>query len=210
MSEIENLAWEIYRNEPAGENLREFYLRYLDKAKRFGKFDFLIANFKNFDLDNNIGLMLLLPELWMNFETGDWIALIKNMGDRPLKIKSEQYDTGIFTDIVFLCKYLEIDALDLSLNHSDLSSVNKLAILNYSRIFCDNFTKNPPEIESLNGADEKELGYQPYGCTLEELTEIKNRLLNDSRIKAFPQNKTLIRDYVEKIHSNFQRLQPAI
>jgi len=76
MSEIENLAWKIYREEPVNEKLRPYYLKYLDEIKRFGKFDFLVANFRNFTVNNNIGLMLTLPELWEDFTVEDWYWVI--------------------------------------------------------------------------------------------------------------------------------------
>lgn len=210
MSEIENLAWKIYREEPVNEKLRPYYLKYLDEIKRFGKFDFLVANFRNFTVNNNTGLMLTLPELWEDFTVEDWIGLFESVGDRPTGIKIKEIDTGIFTDILFFGKYLELDGIDLALKHSDLSCENKLAIANYAKVFCEDFIKSPIDLESLDGTDEKELGYQPLGCTLTELLFIKNKLLIDSRIKEFPQNRMRVREYTKEIYSTVRQSRQTI
>lgn len=197
---INELASKIYREEPINQPLRQYYLNYLSEVRKYGKYDFLIANFNSFTLSSNINLMLVLPELWNTFGIDNWIELIERNRERPKKLRFTEIDTGKFSDIVFISKYLELDGIDLAVNHSNLTEDDKKAILNYANIFYTSFAKDIFDIEAIDGTVAREIGYEPFGCDLSELHNIKINLLADKRTKGFPSTIEQVEIYIKEMY----------
>lgn len=198
MGNISELSWKIYNEEPVNQSLREYYLSYLPEIKKFGKYDFLVENFGNFTVSSNLSLMLVLPELWNDFNIDDWIELFERNKERPMKIKASQIDTGKFSDVVFFCKYLELDGIDLFINYSNSTINDKQAVLNYTNIFHRNLTKDKFDVEAIDGTEAMEIGYEPFGCDIAKLNDIKTSLLTDKRAIEFPKDIEQTENYIKK------------
>ncbi len=207
MSNIEQLAWEMYRNEGEEEVGRRFFINYLNQIKNFGTKDLLKFYMKNFSAKYFNSLMMALPELWQNFTVEDWIELLENLGERPLEPKKgEVGDYGNFADIQFLCKFLEIDGLNLYLKYTESAIENKIAVINYMQGFSDEFIKDEMDFEDLSEGDDNMYD----GFTYFDLKKAKQNLLKDPRIREFPQNPKQVKKYIEKVSSEFKEVRQTV
>lgn len=99
--------------------------------------DFLVFNFQSFDKDYNEGLLLTLPEIWLDFSKEDWISLVKANSPRPQILQGDfrTLNMGNYMDLIFLNAYLKINPIDLSLNYLSNNKQDLLNILTYSKIY---------------------------------------------------------------------------
>lgn len=181
---------------------RKFWNQFFNEIQQIGAKELLLVCMQNHESRYIIPLMLSLPELWRDFTVDDWLSIMKNVGNRPpyAMIKSQIGSVGVHADIMFLCKYLEIDGLDLYLNHAGATDENKFATVRYMNGFLDEFVKENSDYEDLSDSDENVFD----GFTLGDLNQIKQRLLRDERVKEFPRTENAVRQYVEDVYSNFK------
>lgn len=195
----EQLALDIYHQVPTDRTPREYYLSHLAKIKELGKFEFLLANLRNFEQGYNLGLFLTLPEIWEDFTVDDWVELLENVGDRPRKIQTKDITIGIFADVVFLCKYLEVDGIALYVNHTKQTPANKEAVLRYAKALGVFFTKSPLDVDELSGAFDEEQAEDFSGCNAEKLITVRERLLKDARVSEFPKLEAEAERYLDSL-----------
>jgi hypothetical protein len=205
----ENLSQSIYNayiNEGVG---KDFFAKFAAEVAEVNAIEFLVANFKTFDDKYNLELMLCLPQIWDSFQIDDWLELMKTVGSRANQIKSFEFN-GEFIDVQFLCKYLEIDGLDLCLNYSQISLEDKQIVLEYAKANVFDFVKNTLDYQDLDTEYEdlnNEIDKNYYAIDLKRLKEIKYNLLSDTRAKEFPTVEEAAVDYVNEIYRHKQYLQ---
>lgn len=171
---------------------REYGLKHLPNLRPEEAIEFVAENMRLFDRNYNTALLLCCPELWSSWTVTDWLTLATRLSPRPLR--NEHYETGEFTDIVFLIRWIGIDALAM-IHHSDLVSVtDKLAILTYCWVYTPfvlntvndrpiGWTDDTECFTALHQAKEKLLLACPslesaYHTTEEFLDEVKSLFLN--------------------------------
>jgi len=101
-------------DRPASQSFRSLVLSRKNVVALKDQQDFLVASIRQNDLRYSIQLFLAWPELWEHFEIGDWTRLFEKMGPRPEVDGwnlSDALLSGEFSDIVFLLRWLEIDAI---------------------------------------------------------------------------------------------------
>ncbi|MBC7797093.1 MAG: hypothetical protein H7Z37_09500 [Pyrinomonadaceae bacterium] len=184
---------------------RKFWNQFSNEIQQIGAKEFLLVCMQNHESRYIIPLMLSVPELWRDFTVDEWLSIMKNVGNRPphAMIKSQIGSVGVHADIMFLCKYLEIDGLDLYLSHAEATDENKFATVRYMKGFLDEFVKGDLDYEDLSDSDENVFD----GFTLGDLNQIKQRLSQDERVKEFPRTEDAARQHVEHIYSNFKATQ---
>lgn len=79
-------------------------------------------------------ILLIVPELWKNFNLSDWQEIIRSV-NRPAEYRPNIDDEANFEDIRFLHNWIGIDSLDLYKNTSDISEINK-SILDKKAKYC--------------------------------------------------------------------------
>lgn len=134
--------------------------------------DFLAFNSSKYDLSYNIGIMLTFPKLWLNFKAKDWKETISMRPERNLiKDLIEFQDSGIYSDLVFLHKILQLDTLRLLDKYDLVSKETKLNYEDYLRRFSIMLNYNKEEFK----ADLIEF----YDTSFEEIDNCKEKLIKE-------------------------------
>lgn len=203
MSKVDELAKRICDGSWEGDGGKEFYERFLDEIHSIGRIEFLAAYMRDSEVEDVRVLMLSLPQLWQDFTVDDWLKLMEAVGEKPTKRpKWDIGEMGIFSDVLFLCRFLEINGLDLYLNYAKVSEQSKWAVVKYMQAFAGFFAKQwIDDYDDLSEGEDNVFD----GFTLADLDCIKQNLLKDPRVKEFPQDETKVREYIEEIYSNFKQ-----
>lgn len=207
MSKSDELARTIYEKYWNGGWQRNFLISFLPKIEEIGVKDFLVSYMSAFEMREVHPLMLRLPELWKNFTVDDWLSIMRSIDNRPphAMVKGQIGDVGVHSDIAFLCHFLEIDGLDLYLNHVQTSEENKQNTIRYMKGFLDEFIKEPLDYEDLSEGEDNAFD----GFTLKDLDQVKQSLLEDPRTKEFPQDEAAARRYVEQLYQQYTKVLQA-
>lgn len=72
-------------------------------------------------------VLLILPEIWKDFNLEDWVYIIRNV-NRPKKYRLYIDDGPYFEDIRFLYNWIGIDSIDLYKRDQLISSDNKKSL----------------------------------------------------------------------------------
>ena len=128
---------------------------------------FIISNLVQFGRDYNNMLLVCAPELWMDFDVDDWTNLIGLATPRPRR--DQFYDTGMFSDVSFLLRWIRIDALKLIGAADAVAACDKLAIAEY----CWRYAPF-----ALSSSESALLGWDDVSNFLEILAGARARLLS--------------------------------
>lgn len=197
--ELSQRIYKAYIDEGVG---KDFFAKFAAEVAEVDAIEFLVTNFKEFDDKYNLELMLCLPQLWESFVIDDWLNLMKAVGNRSSQLTPFALN-GEFIDVQFLCKYLEVDGLDLCLNHSQVAPEDKQIILEYAKASVFDFVKNSLDYQDLDTeqadlCDEVDKDY--FAVDLKILREIKENLLSDLRAKEFPTSEEEAVNYVNELY----------
>jgi hypothetical protein len=199
MSELEILVKKIhesYFNEGVG---KVFFEQFSPELFNVNSKDFLASNFRCYDIDFNSELMLCLPSLWENYSASDWLELIEKNPQRPSGFKST-VEVGIYSDIQFLCKWLEVDGFQLLINSNQITREDKLNSLRFGTNMTSLFVKSTTDIDLLEEGFFE--GY--YKCNLSSLKKMGNYLLKNLRLSSFPTDEDSVAQKIELAFSKFK------
>ena len=132
---VTNLHRNLYDAATASDHYpisRGLILQFKYQILSFDKVEFLTGLFSNnFNADYTVKLLLSFPELWLDLTLEDWIKIISNT--KRITPRALGINEGCFSDIKFLCRFLNIDGFQiLSLTNIDIKA--KKNIVNYFRM----------------------------------------------------------------------------
>lgn len=109
---------------------------------------FLVFNYNTYDWRSNHALMLTFPQIWIDFTGDDWKEIISmNPNRKPILEFNEFSYSGIYSDLTFLYRILNIDTLMLLDSFDLLTPETKLNYNNYFSRFSSVFSYDIEELE---------------------------------------------------------------
>ena len=141
-----------------------------------------------FGLYYSLGLILSIPSLWINLSDTDWIGVMSALNPRQHYIPNtkEIYNCG-YLDIHFLCKYLEVDAINCFLRQN-FSKEDKKRMLQYSNKIAFDLFKDELDEEDLDGE---------YYIHKDKLKNLGSQLIDRGQFKSFNYTVNEIKKYIE-------------
>ncbi len=149
---------------------RIFLRQYLPQILEIGHVNLIVNSCKNFTKSESLSLLLCVPELWEKMNLSDWTAVIQLMSPRP---KYSIFDpVGWYTDIEFLIKWLNLDALELLFSLDTVTIEDKKQICNFCRANANSLQLSQEDFEDLDGQ---------VLCSADSLKKYREKLLSSDR-----------------------------
>lgn len=159
-------AWEHSSIKPIG---REFALSRINAIRKYDPIDFIVQISKTFERRDNISLLLSICELWTDFSVEDWLCIMQKISPRKALVYGAS--DGMYTDIEFLVKYLQVDVLKLSsLDGSTVSHEDKVMIEKFCYAESDRLNITEEDLADLDGV---------LLCSQEELKKTHDKLIKN-------------------------------
>jgi len=134
---------------PIQPTCRAFLLPHLATLKSMPSVSVINALCRKGDLQHNLCFLLALPELWEDMRLQGWSELCQSLPPRPTPAIFDP--SGLFTDIMFLIRWLRIDVFRLFRTY-DFDSVSDIRqIMTYCRINASLFFYSQSDLEDFDG-----------------------------------------------------------
>ena len=154
------------------DHSREFISNNMEVMKKYG-FENVVVWLLN-NVNAVVVILLMFPELWKDFNKENWQTILINT-NRPANLRLFKDERGYFDDIVFLFRFVKVDALKWVFENSLLSHEKKINIMNY-------FLMRPDEL--LKG-DYDESGFnQGFFGNKEYIHIMQDRLIEQGLVKV--------------------------
>lgn len=124
----------------------------------FDSKDVLVCLFNEMERSFNIPFLLCAPELWSNFHRGDWEYIFSNV-KRPSDFHYLMKDYGNFDDVLFLYRYIGVDALKWLFEFPGISQTDKKTIFKYFKIGVHHLIKDSMDEENFGDGTWADLSY---------------------------------------------------
>ncbi|WP_157768796.1 hypothetical protein [Paracidovorax avenae] len=147
----------------------EFFAQFRSELERVSFVNFSLFILANYHDSFCCDFFLSTPFLWSQKDPSIWIEIIEKNKPRPAlpKIKDA---SGKNSDIVFLQKYVEVDAIRYLISAPNVTETDKKNISEYFQYFWYTLRSNDHDASDLDGI---------YFVHKKVLNNIKNTLVND-------------------------------
>ncbi|WP_415266666.1 hypothetical protein [Acidovorax sacchari] len=151
----------------------EFFAQFRSELERVSFVDFSLFILANHHDSFCCDFFLSTPFLWSQKDPSIWIEIMEKNKPRPAlpKIKDT---SGKNSDIVFLQKYVEVDAIRYLISTSNVAEIDKKNISEYFQYFWYTLKSNDHDASDLDGI---------YFVHKKDLNNTKIRLINEFRLK---------------------------
>jgi hypothetical protein len=171
---IESLSEEIYENYgTTNKSGIDYFSDYMDDLQNFDFQDVFTYQMTKFDLQYCLDFILSCPKLWSDLPPSQWLEILEKADRQELK---ELDDSGEYADIVFMCKYLGLDAISLICSSGAVLPEVKVNVLKYVEKHAHRF--------ELDDIDEEDLDDE-YFVSSKKLTEVRKGLVQSGVFKEF-------------------------
>ncbi|MDA8451421.1 hypothetical protein M5C97_21315 [Acidovorax sp. NCPPB 3859] len=151
---INNKYWEELRSGI------DFFSQFKNDLEHTSYIDFSLFILEHYHDSFCCEFFLSTHFIWAKKEPTMWIELIKKNTPRP-PLPHIKNPIGKNSDIIFLQKYVEVDAINYLINNPEISAVEKIKIVDYFHYFWYMLNKNEHEAADLDGfyfVSNKDLG----------------------------------------------------
>jgi hypothetical protein len=194
VAELQNLCREMYEGYGGSkESGRRYFGLYLSQIMSVGQMELLIFLLKSdYPLRYVLDVLLSLPEIWRDFSSSEWIRLMSSVTPRSNSISWKDEEAG-YADFVFLCRYLNVNALSVYCDLDGVPREDKCFVLTH-------FEKNPYPM-LLDDLDKEDLDGE-YFVDNVVLTSVKRRLLKEGIFEEFTYTGDQeLREYLSKLQA---------
>ncbi len=129
--------------------------------------ELIVLQMRNFDLRYVLDLLLSVPDIWIEMGYPDWIRTFEFGMPRPSFDKVPS-DIGGYADLVFLHKYVGVDAITELLRQPSISDPEKHQVLQYCYSHAPLLLSSDIDNENLDG---------DYFVALELIESYRSKLL---------------------------------
>jgi hypothetical protein len=169
------------------------YMKFSDRIRNFNIIEVIALLVKQFSFDYVFDFLLSTPYLWSELSDLQWLEIISFVNPRPDPLQVPDHHTH-FADIHFLCKFLQVDALNFFLENQGYSDSDKVNVLRYCRRQAHIFFMDDLDIEDMDG---------DYYLEYSQLSEIKHRLLSNGTFREFKYTEDELVEYLENLLEKF-------
>lgn len=188
---IESLLEEMYDNYGTTDKSGiDYFSGYIDDLKSFDFQDLAICQMAKYDLQYNLDFFLSSSALWSDLKPVQWLDILEKAERHEL---NELDDSGSYADIVFMCKYLDVDAISAICSSSSVLQEVKESVLNYVNLQLHRFQLDDIDAEDLDGI---------YFISAERLIEVKEVLLNSGLFLEFDSSEAALLKKLENLRAS--------
>jgi hypothetical protein len=200
-NEILGLSKEMYDGYGFSEAIGiEYFTKFSDRAKNLSITELIAFQIKRYSSDYVFDFLLSTPYLWSELSGLEWLKIISLVNPRPDPLPMHDHHSH-FADIHFLCKYLQVDALNLFLENEDFSKTDKRNVLRYFKREAVFLFMDELDIEDMDGE---------YFMNFSQLQNVKSNLLKEGTFKEFNYKEDSLvihaKDLLIKFDEDYQRI----
>lgn len=151
----------------------DFFAQFKHELEHVSFVDFSLFILGNYNDSFCCDFFLSTPFLWSQKDPSIWIEIIEKNKPRPAlpKIKDA---SGKNSDIVFLQRYVGVDAIRYLISTPNVNEIDKKNISEYFQYFWYTLKSNDHDASDLDGI---------YFAHKKDLNNIKNRLVNEFHLR---------------------------
>jgi hypothetical protein len=174
-----------------------YFQKFKTNLNKYDFSDILVYQANKFDFNYVIYFILSTPFLWLNTSYLDWIKIMVLLNPRPHPFKRDILDAG-YIDIHFLCKYIQVNAIEIFIKQKQIKNEDKIKLLQYFRKIPDFLFIDDLQIEDLDGET---------FVDIKDIYEMKSKLNSSANVNSFQFNRKYLIEYLEKQITFFSRLK---
>ncbi|QKH36169.1 hypothetical protein FOC84_14910 [Achromobacter pestifer] len=146
-----------------------YFSRYKSELKKYEPKEVISLQIKTYSHDYVLEFLMGAPYVWEEFSSRDWIDLMRHLSPRPDPSRNIE-PMAAYCDIVFLNRYLGIDAFSFFMNDNKVPALDKCHVESYFLIYKDLLEINELDAEDMDGI---------YLIGYETLTRARDEVLKE-------------------------------
>ncbi|WP_152969368.1 hypothetical protein [Paracidovorax avenae] len=151
----------------------DFFAQFKIELERVSFIDFSLFILENYHDSFCCDFFLSTPFLWSKKDPSLWVEILEKNKPRPALPEIKETN-GKNSDIVFLQKYVGVDAVSYLVSAPTTSELDKKNISEYFQYFWYTLRSNDHDASDLDGI---------YFTHIKDLNNIKNRLVNELHLR---------------------------
>ena len=156
-----------------------YFCQFFGEIFDLGVREVILNIINNYPLRYALDFLLSSLDLWHKYSAGEWLEILSAISPRP-GLKGWVGQEEGYADIVFLCRYVQVDALSAFCGLSGVSLLDKYCTLGYFKSY--------PHILLIDRLDFEDLDGE-YFVDVLKINDVRKRLIEHASFNEYSYEK---------------------